>query len=150
MQEIKQPRNIGSIVRTARLSQGLTQRQLAEKAGVSERSVLSLELGDATGMRFDKLCAILSSLGLHLFVDNEPEAHAIQTEQHDSKMTLPSFEIPGNDVSACNASSAWPINEDAPASIVPQGKAQHRPPLDIQYQQLYNKLVLNAQSGGAK
>ena len=150
MQEIKQPRNIGSAVRTARLSQGLTQRQLAKKAGVSERSVLSLELGDATGMRFDKLCAILSSLGLHLFVDNEPEAHAIQTEQHDSKMTLPSFEITGNDVSVCNASSAWPINEDAPAPIVPQGKAQNRPPLDVQNQQLYNKLVLNAQSEGAK
>ena len=65
-------------------------------------------------------------------------------------MTRPSFEIPGNDVSACNASSARPINEDAPASIVPQDKAQHRPPLDIQYQQLYNKFVLNAQSGGAK
>lgn len=150
MQEIKQPRNIGSAVRTARLSQGLTQRQLAEKAGVSERSVLSLELGDATGMRFDKLCAILSSLGLHLFVDNEPEAHAIQTEQHDSRMTLPSFEIPGKDVSAHNASGAWPINEDTPAPMAPQGRTQHRPPLDIQYQQLYNKLVLNAQSGGAK
>lgn len=150
MQEIKQPRNIGSAVRTARLSQGLTQRQLAEKADVSERSVLSLELGDATGMRFDKLCAILSSLGLHLFVDNEPDAHAIQTEKRDSETTPPSFEIPSKDVSACNASSALPINEDAPAPMAPQGKAQNRPPLDIQYQQLYNKLVLNAQSGGAK
>lgn len=65
-------------------------------------------------------------------------------------MTLPSFEITGNDVSARGTSSAWPINEDAPAPIVPQGKAQNRPPLDIQYQQLYNKLVLNAQSGGSK
>ena len=150
MQEIRQPRNIGSTVRTARLSQGLTQRQLAEKAGVSERSVLSLELGDATGMRFDKLCAILNSLGLHLFVDNKPEAHAIQTKKCESEMTLSSSEIPGKDVSVCNASSAWPIDEGTPAPIAPQSKAQHRPPLDIQYQQLYNTLVLNAQSGEAK
>lgn len=150
MQEIRQPRNIGSTVRTARLSQGLTQRQLAEKAGVSERSVLSLELGDATGMRFDKLCAILDSLGLHLFVGNEPETHAIQAEKRDSKMMPPSSETSGEDASGRNASDAWPIDEDTSAPIAPQGKAQPYPPLDIQYQQLYNELVLNAQSGGAK
>lgn len=150
MQEIRQPRNIGSTVRTARLSQGLTQRQLAEKAGVSERSVLSLELGDATGMRFDKLCAILDSLGLHLFVGNEPETHAIQAEKRDSKMMPPSSETSGEDASGRNASDAWPIDEDTSAPIAPQGKAQPYPPLDIQYQQLYNELVLNAQSGGAE
>ena len=150
MQEIRQPRNIGSTVRTARLSQGLTQRQLAEKAGVSERSVLSLELGDATGMRFDKLCAILGSLGLHLFVGNEPEAHAIQAVKRDSEMMPPSSETSGEDASGRNASSAWPINKDTLAPMASQTKAQPYPPLDIQYQQLYNELVLNAQSRGAK
>lgn len=150
MQEIRQTRNIGSTVRTARLSQGLTQRQLAEKAGVSERSVLSLELGDATGMRFDKLCAILDSLGLHLFVGNEPEAHAIQAEKRDSEMTSPSSETSGEDVSGRNTSIVWPINKDALAPMASQTKAQPYPPLDIQYQQLYNELVLNAQRGGAK
>ena len=150
MQEIRQPRNIGSTVRTARLSQGLTQRQLAEKAGVSERSVLSLELGDATGMRFDKLCAILDSLGLHLFVGNEPEAHAIQAEKRDSEMMPPSSETSGENASGRNTSSIWPINKDALAPMASQTKAQPYPPLDIQYQQLYNELVLNAQSGGAK
>lgn len=150
MQEIRQPRNIGSTVRTARLSQGLTQRQLAEKAGVSERSVLSLELGDATGMRFDKLCAILGSLGLHLFVGNEPEAHAIQAVKRDSEMMPPSSETSGEDASGRNASSAWPINKDTLAPMASQTKAQPYPPLDVQYQQLYNELVLNAQSGGAK
>ena len=150
MQEIRQPRNIGSTIRTARLSQGLTQRQLAEKAGVSERSVLSLELGDATGMRFDKLCAILDSLGLHLFVGSEPEAHAIQAEKRNSEMTPPSSETSGEDVSGCNTSSVWPINKDALAPMASQTKAQPYPPLDIQYQQLYNELVLNAQSRGAK
>lgn len=61
---ITTPRQAGIYVRQARETQGLTRAALAKKAGVSERLLASLELGDATGIRLDKLLAIFNALGL--------------------------------------------------------------------------------------
>ena len=63
---ITTPRQAGIHVRQAREAQGLTRAALAKKAGVSERLLASLELGDATGIRLDKLLAIFNALGLAL------------------------------------------------------------------------------------
>lgn len=63
---ITTPRQAGIYVRQAREAQGLTRATLAKKAGVSERLLASLELGDATGIRLDKLLAIFNALGLAL------------------------------------------------------------------------------------
>lgn len=63
---ITTPRQAGIYVRQARETQGLTRAALAKKAGVSERLLASLELGDATGIRLDKLLAIFDALGLAL------------------------------------------------------------------------------------
>lgn len=63
---ITAPRQAGIYVRQAREAQGLTRAALAKKAGVSERLLASLELGDATGIRLDKLLAIFNALGLVL------------------------------------------------------------------------------------
>lgn len=63
---ITTPRQAGIYVRQARESQGITRAVLAKKAGVSERLLASLELGDATGIRLDKLLAIFNALGLAL------------------------------------------------------------------------------------
>lgn len=63
---ITTPRQAGIYVRQARETQGLTRAVLAKKAGVSERLLASLELGDATGIRLDKLLAIFNALGLAL------------------------------------------------------------------------------------
>lgn len=63
---ITTPRQAGIYVRRARETQGLTRAVLAKKAGVSERLLASLELGDATGIRLDKLLAVFSALGLQL------------------------------------------------------------------------------------
>ncbi|WP_368501940.1 helix-turn-helix domain-containing protein [uncultured Olsenella sp.] len=68
MRQIHIPRQMGQAVRSRRLELGLTQRELADKAGVSERLVLSLEQGEATDIRLDKLLGILGSLGLSLYV----------------------------------------------------------------------------------
>lgn len=59
-------RQAGIYVRQAREAQGLTRAVLAKKAGVSERLLASLELGDATGIRLDKLLAVFGALGLAL------------------------------------------------------------------------------------
>lgn len=63
---ITTPRQAGIYVRQAREAQGITRATLAKKAGVSERLLASLELGDATGIRLDKLLAIFNALGLAL------------------------------------------------------------------------------------
>ena len=63
---ITAPRQAGIYVRQAREAQGLTRAALAKKAGVSERLLASLELGDATGIRLDKLLTIFNALGLAL------------------------------------------------------------------------------------
>lgn len=62
------PRQAGECVRSARESAGLTRAQLAKRSGVSERLIASLELGDATGIRLDKLLAVLHAAGLALSV----------------------------------------------------------------------------------
>ncbi|MBM7000740.1 helix-turn-helix domain-containing protein [bacterium] len=56
-------------VRAARREQGLTQRELARRAGVSERLVLALELGDAPGIQLDKLMSVTQALGIRLFAE---------------------------------------------------------------------------------
>lgn len=76
------PRQAGIYVRRTRERRGLTRAQLAQVAGVSERSLASLELGDATGMRLDKLIATLSALGLRLVVRDE-DAPAGAVRDHD-------------------------------------------------------------------
>ena len=58
---ITTPRQAGIYVRQARETQGLTRAALAKKAGVSERLLASLELGDATGIRLDKLLAVFGA-----------------------------------------------------------------------------------------
>ena len=63
---ITTPRQAGIYVRQARESQGITRAALAKKAGVSERLLASLELGDAMGIRLDKLLAVFGALGLAL------------------------------------------------------------------------------------
>ena len=63
---ITTPRQAGIYVRQAREAQGLTRAALAKTAGVSERLLASLELGDATGIRLDKLLTIFNALGLAL------------------------------------------------------------------------------------
>lgn len=68
------PRQAGIYVRRAREAQGLTRRQLAEAAQVSERLLASLELGNAPGIGLDKLLAVLDALGLGLEVRGCPEA----------------------------------------------------------------------------
>lgn len=59
-------RSIGLKVRACRLAKGLSQKQLAAVAGVSERLVRSLEMGNARGIGLEKLAAVLTPLDLDL------------------------------------------------------------------------------------
>ena len=78
---ITTPRQVGIYVRQAREAQGLTRAVLAKKAGVSDRLLASLELGDATGIRLDKLLAVFSALGIGLFVQSDNYSIASSAKQ---------------------------------------------------------------------
>lgn len=71
---ITTPRQAGIYVRQAREAQGITRAVLAKTAGVSERLLASLELGDATGIRLDKLLTVFNALGIGLFVQSDNDS----------------------------------------------------------------------------
>lgn len=134
MREICQPRNVGAFVREARVSQGLTQRQLAEKAGVSERSVLSLEMGDATGIRLDKLLAVLDAVGLRLFVAPEAEPDVSQAQDGETGKSDASAGATRGDAREGNR-----LATDVPAIVN-----------NTSYRQLYNDFLSHALQGDAR
>lgn len=90
------PRQVGLYARREREAQGLTRKQLAKAAGVSERLLASLELGDAPGIRLDKLLAVYDALGLELFTIGEhireerPWERSESPTASDSTETTPS------------------------------------------------------------
>lgn len=86
---IATPRQAGIYVRQAREAQGITRAALAKKAGVSERLLASLELGDATGIRLDKLLAIFNALSIGLFVQGDSDSITSPAEQPTTVAGLP-------------------------------------------------------------
>lgn len=85
---ITTPRQAGIYVRQARETQGLTRAALTKKAGVSERLLASLELGDATGIRLDKLLAIFNALGLALAAQGD-----IDEAKHEQPTDAPHADL---------------------------------------------------------
>lgn len=113
MHKVDSSRQIGYIVRRQRSEAGLTQKQLAKQAGVSERLVISLELGDATGIRLDKLLQVLSALDLSLAVvdagcesDRGSEGGSEDGEKPEGHVQYAVVDF-----------SDYPINLDLPASL---------------------------------
>ncbi len=60
---------IGYAIKDRRAQLGLTQSAVAEAAGVSSRSVWSLELGRNDGVQLNKLLAVFEVLGLDLRIE---------------------------------------------------------------------------------
>lgn len=73
---------IGWAIKERRSELGLTQEQLAEAAGISSRSLWSIELGRNPGVQLDKLTAVLGVLGLDLSIspshDDLPAQQTVQ------------------------------------------------------------------------
>lgn len=65
MAYIQTSESLGSFIKEARKSQGLTQEQLAGLAGVGRRFVLELEAGKKS-CHLDKTLAVISMLGCTL------------------------------------------------------------------------------------
>ncbi|MBQ3301937.1 MAG: helix-turn-helix transcriptional regulator [Eggerthellaceae bacterium] len=60
---ISLPRELGDAVRSARMEQGLTQTQLAQRSGCSQRFISELERGKG-GAELGKALQVISALGL--------------------------------------------------------------------------------------
>jgi len=88
------PRQAGIYVRKQRERLNLTRAQLALKSGVSERLIASLELGDAPGVRLDKLVTILNALDLSLSIQPKDAA---STHYSPSKTTSNTHHPPATD-----------------------------------------------------
>ena len=86
---ITTPRQAGIYVRQARESQEITRAALAKKAGVSERLLASLELGDATGIRLDKLLTVFNALDIGLFAQSDNDSIASPSEHPTTIVNLP-------------------------------------------------------------
>lgn len=63
---------LGQIILANREAHGLTQKKLAERAGVSRYTLIKLENGQADDIQFKILSAILSELHLTLTVTDIP------------------------------------------------------------------------------
>lgn len=101
MEAITLPRQMGLWVREVRIRQGLSQRELAHRAGVSERLVLSLELGDAPGIQLNKLMAVTQALGMRLLVDLPGEPVPSAPEPAPERVREPE----SHDDQACKANT---------------------------------------------
>lgn len=65
---VSRPHQIGPAVRDARKTLGLTQAEVAERAGVSRRFVSELEAGTRPGAEFTRVLAVLSAVGREILV----------------------------------------------------------------------------------
>ena len=63
---------LGQVILANREARGLTQKQLAERAGISRYTLIKLENGRAGDIQFKILSAILSELHLTLTVTDIP------------------------------------------------------------------------------
>lgn len=125
---ITTPRQAGIYVRQAREAQGITRAALAKKAGVSERLLASLELGDATGIRLDKLLAIFNALGLALAAQGD-----IDEAKNEQPVDAPHADLQPRSTPRCHhaqrfhhrnrRSTAIPALADAPFTSALYDKA---------------------------
>lgn len=74
------PAQLGAAIRDARKTAGLTQSQLADRAGVSRRWLITLENGKAPGAELTKILTTLAALDLQLTVDTAPPRRTMDQE----------------------------------------------------------------------
>lgn len=128
------PRQAGIYVRRSREHQGLTRAQLAKAAGVSERLLASLELGDATGIRLDKLLAVFSALGIGLVAQSE-DIGRMQTDSDTQAASTPHPKTAAN-----GFAHTTPCKRERRALAQISGSV-HMPGLSIAYQDLLAEIA---------
>lgn len=85
-QLISVPSQVGLVLRSARKSATLSQKQLAAKLGLSQNRVSELETHPGS-MRVEQLLAVLSALGLEMQVQPREATPATGSEDATSQPT---------------------------------------------------------------
>ena len=70
--EIKNAQTLGRMLQQGRLLRGLSQRQLADELGISQRYVWEMESGNPT-IFTDRLFQVMRATGMHLHVEIDEE-----------------------------------------------------------------------------
>ena len=65
---------LGTSVKALRLARGLTQEALAEAAGISRRTLITLEAGKTPGMEIGRIMRVLDALDASLYVRDDLES----------------------------------------------------------------------------
>lgn len=82
------PSGLGVIVREARRERGLTQAELASRAGVSVRWLVALEAGKSERAELGKILATIGALDLQLLVGERDDDRTRLSETEKSVLTL--------------------------------------------------------------
>ncbi len=85
------PRNAGTYARERRKEPGMTQRELARRSGVSERTIYSFELGEKPGMHLNKLLAVYRALGLSLVAERVDPVDAPGQDGRSQEQVIADF-----------------------------------------------------------
>ena len=88
---IRIPRNAGKIARERRKQLGLTQREVAQRSGVSERTIYSFELGEKPGIHLGKMLAVYEVLGLVLKVEAVDSSQQVNAGGPSSEQVIADF-----------------------------------------------------------
>lgn len=68
MQEIRNMKELGAVIRSVRKAQKVNQTLLAQAANVGVRLIVDIERGKST-VQIDKLLAVMNRLGMTVCVD---------------------------------------------------------------------------------
>jgi HTH-type transcriptional regulator/antitoxin HipB len=64
-QTVRLPNQLGAIIQSERLKQGMTQSELASLTGSQQKTISAIESGSA-GTKLDTLLSVIASLGLDM------------------------------------------------------------------------------------
>ncbi|MGQ4510371.1 helix-turn-helix domain-containing protein [Dermabacteraceae bacterium P7054] len=89
LRRVLTPHDLGAAVKDARASAGLTQAQLAKRAGVSREWLVGLERGARPRAEFAKIVAVLGALGMQLSVSASVPASAAPGAEEERETDAP-------------------------------------------------------------
>lgn len=92
---ITDARDLGGLVRTARLARGWSQQQAGDAAGVSRRLVNLIEGGEHPNAEVWRVLALLDALGVRLegAVDVASEEHALEAADSGPARDFDDFDL---------------------------------------------------------
>ena len=73
------PKQIGAIIQRERKRSNLSQRELAERAGITQKLVSKIEAGN-DGTRIETICGLFAALGLELVAATRSRSSAQDIE----------------------------------------------------------------------